>query len=151
MRFACSTIALVLILASPAHAESFTFNELKAKIFDARMALKTFVGGLRFCKELDGTNFYYQPRNRVLNLEEYHQSLDNLVKAQVFNPEEAAAVECRGRQPALGAGQKQALEEKETCKLVALLPELEKRLEELQPKPDKPEEPKKTTPGRRRR
>jgi hypothetical protein len=144
MRFACSTIALVLILASPAHAESFTFNELKAKIFDARMALKTFVGGLRFCKELDGTNFYYQPRNRVLNLEEYHQSLDNLVKAQVFNPEKRRPWNAEDAHQRWEQVKKQALEEKETCKLVALLPELEKRLEELQPKPDKPEEPKKT-------
>jgi hypothetical protein len=143
MRFACSTIALVLILASPVHAESFTFNELKAKIFDARMALKTFVGGLRFCKELDGTNFYYQPRNRVLNLEEYHQSLDNLVKAQVFNPEKRRPWNAEDANQRWEQVKKQAIEEKETCKLVALLPELEKRLEELQPKPEEPKEPKK--------
>jgi hypothetical protein len=143
MRFACSTIALVLILASPVRAESFTFNELKAKIFDARMALKTFVGGLRFCKELDGTNFYYQPRNRVLNLEEYHQSLDNLVKAQVFNPEKRRPWNAEDANQRWEQVKKQAIEEKETCKLVALLPELEKRLEELQPKPEEPKEPKK--------
>jgi hypothetical protein len=143
MRFACSTIALVSILASPVRAESFTFNELKAKIFDARMALKTFVGGLRFCKELDGTNFYYQPRNRVLNLEEYHQSLDNLVKAQVFNPEKRRPWNAEDANQRWEQVKKQAIEEKETCKLVALLPELEKRLEELQPKPEEPKEPKK--------
>ena len=50
------------------------------------MAQQMFAGGLKYCNELDGKSFYYQVRNRLLNLEEYAHSMENLVKAQVFNP-----------------------------------------------------------------
>jgi len=42
---------------------------------------------LRHCSELNGTNFYFQPRDRVLNLQDYRQSLENFVSEDVFNPE----------------------------------------------------------------
>ncbi len=92
-RFACGAIALMpacLILACPilpARAQNQAVDDLKGKIFDARMAKQTFAGGLKFCSELDGKHFYFQPRDRVLDLEEYHRSLENLAKQQVFNPE----------------------------------------------------------------
>jgi hypothetical protein len=135
-----------LMLASPARAESL-INDLKAKIFDARMALKTFVGGLRHCGELNGTNFYFQPRDRVLDLEEYHQSLDNLVKAQAFNPEKHHPWTEADANDRWEQVKKQAARDKEVCKLVAMLPELEKKLEEAEPKggaPNKGGEPKKS-------
>src|SRR5579884_900040 len=73
-------------LAQNAPSGDPAVNAIKGKIFDAQMAQKLFAGGLKFCKELDGTNFYFQPRDRVLNLEEYHRSLDNLARERVFNP-----------------------------------------------------------------
>jgi len=146
-RFACGAAALALVLASPADAEGLSFSEIKAKIFDARMALKTFVGGLRHCNELDGTNFYFQPRDRVLSLEEYHQSLENLVKAQVFNPQKKRPWSDADANDRWEQVKKQAARDKEVCKLVAALPELEKRLQEVEPKKEaepKAAEPKKS-------
>jgi hypothetical protein len=142
-RFAGGAVALALLLASPAHGESL-INDLKAKIFDAKMALKTFVGGLRHCNELDGTNFYFQPRDRVLNLEEYHQSLDNLVKSQAFNPEKHRPWTDADAHDRWEQVKKQAARDKEVCKLVSALPELEKRLEEAEHKTAEPNEPKKS-------
>ncbi len=151
-RLAPGAVALALMLAtlmlagSPARAESL-INDLKAKIFDARMALKTFVGGLRHCSELNGTNFYFQPRDRVLDLEEYHQSLDNLAKAQAFNPEKHRPWTEADANDRWEQVKKQAARDKEVCKLVAMLPELEKKLEEAEPKggePNKGGEPKKS-------
>ena len=146
IRFAGSVVVAALLLGSPARSEGL-INELKVKIFDAKMALKTFVGGLRHCSELDGTNFYFQPRDRVLNLEEYHQSLDNLVKAQVFNPEKRRPWTDADANARWEQVKKQAVRDKEVCKLVAMLPELEKKLEEAEHKgeePKKNEEPKKS-------
>ncbi len=111
------------------------------------MALKTFVGGLRHCGELNGTNFYFQPRDRVLDLEEYHQSLDNLAKAQAFNPEKHRPWTEADANDRWEQVKKQAARDKEVCKLVAMLPELEKKLEEAEPKggePNKGGEPKKS-------
>jgi hypothetical protein len=143
MPFAGGAVAAALLLGSPAHGEGL-INDLKAKIFDAKMALKTFVGGLHHCNELDGTNFYFQPRDRVLNLEEYHLSLDNLVKSQAFNPEKHRPWTDADAHDRWEQVKKQAARDKEVCKLVAALPELEKRLEEAEHKPAEPNEPKKS-------
>ena len=51
------------------------------------MAVQTFAQGLKHCGELNGTTFYMQTRDRVINLEDYHRSLDNLASQGVFNPE----------------------------------------------------------------
>ena len=85
-RLIFGAIALALVPASGAGAQSRDINELKGKIFDAHMAQQMFAGGLKYCNELNGKSFYYQLRNRILNLEEYFQSLENLVKAGVYNP-----------------------------------------------------------------
>lgn len=141
--FAGGGLVVVLLLGSPVRGEGL-INDLKAKIFDAKMALKTFVGGLRHCSELDGTNFYFQPRDRVLNLEEYHQSLDNLVKSQAFNPEKHRPWTDADARDRWEQVKKQATRDKEVCKLVSTLPELEKRLEEAEHKAADPNEPKKS-------
>jgi len=117
-----------------AYAQSSAVNELKAKIFDARMAQKLFVKGLRFCNEFDGTNFYFEANNRVLKLEDYRRSLENLAAAEVYNsqtrrPWTLADANARWQQ-----ARQQALEDKENCALVGSLPELEKKLEELEGK-----------------
>ena len=52
--------------ATPLHAQTAVINDLKGKIFDAKMAVQTFAAGLKHCAELDGSTFYMQPRDRVL-------------------------------------------------------------------------------------
>jgi hypothetical protein len=115
-----------------AQAQTATIDELKGKIFDARMAQQTFSGGLKYCTELNGKNFYFQVRNRILNLEEYLQSLENLVKAQVFNPDKHRPWTIEDAKERWELVKKQAQEDKEKCELVRKLPELEKQLQELQ-------------------
>src|SRR3974390_1033351 len=77
---------LALTVVSLLHAQD-SLNELKAKIWEAEVAQRNFAAGLPHCSELNGTNFYFQPRDRVLNLEDYRRSLDNLVTQGAFNPE----------------------------------------------------------------
>ena len=89
-RIACDA-ALLLITCSPLRAQDKAIDELKRKIFDARMAQQTFGEGLKYCPELNGKTFYFRVRNRILDLEEYFRSLEGLVKAQVFNPDGSQA------------------------------------------------------------
>jgi hypothetical protein len=131
-RFAYGAIALFLIPFSPLHAQNPAIDELKGKIFDARMARQTFADGLTHCNELDGKSFYYRLRNRVLNLEEYFRSLENLAKAQVFNPEKRRPWSLQDANERREEVKKQAQADREKCELVQSLPELEKRLQELQ-------------------
>jgi tRNA nucleotidyltransferase/poly(A) polymerase len=113
-------------------AQSPAIDELKGKIFDARMAQQTFAGGLKFCEDLNGKSFYFRLRNRVLNLEEYFQSLENLAKAQVYNPEKRRPWSLQDAKDRWEEVKKQAAEDKQKCELVQSLPELEKQLLELQ-------------------
>jgi hypothetical protein len=109
-------------------------DELKGKIFDARMMQQTFANGLRFCEELNGKGFYFQLRNRVLDLEEYLHSLENLAKAEVYNPEKRRPWSMQDAKERWEAVKKQAAEDKEKCELVKSLPQLEKQLQELEAK-----------------
>jgi hypothetical protein len=68
-------------------SQDTSINDLKAKIFDAKTVQQRFTSGLRHCSELNGTNLYFQPRDRVLNLEEYHRSLENFVSEGMYNSE----------------------------------------------------------------
>ena len=125
-------IILVVGILGAGQAQTATIDELKGKIFDARMAQQTFAGGLKYCNELNGKNFYFQVRNRILNLEEYLQSLENLVKAQVFNPDKRRPWTAEDAKERWELVKKQAQEDKEKCELVRKLPELEKQLQDLQ-------------------
>ena len=136
--FVCGAIALCLIPSTGARAQNPTVNDLKAKIFDARMAQKTFVNGLRFCEELDGTNFYFESRNRVLKLEDYHRSLENLAGAKVYNAETRRPWSEQDANARWEQVKRQALRDKETCALVASLPQLEKQLEQVEAKHEEP-------------
>jgi hypothetical protein len=71
-------------------------------------------------------------RNRILNLEEYFQSLENLVKAQVFNPDKRRPWTIEDAKERWEQVKKQAQEDKQKCELVRQLPDLEKQLQELQ-------------------
>jgi hypothetical protein len=100
------------------------FNELKAKIWEAEVAQRNFAAGLPHCSELNGTNFYFSRQNRLLNLQDYRRSLDNLVTQGVFNRQNADA---RWAQV-----QKQATTDQANCTAVASLPSLRQKLKELQ-------------------
>lgn len=128
----CGAIALFLIAGAHAQAQDVTADELKGKISDARMTQKTFANGLRFCNELNGTNFYFAPRNRVFNLEEYHRALDDLAKAQAYNPQTRRPWSAQDAEQRWEEVKRQAVRDKESCALVANLPQLEKRLEQMQ-------------------
>jgi hypothetical protein len=153
-RFACGAMALCLMPAcltpaclmlaclaasAPARAQNQAVDDLKGKIFDAHMAQQTFAGGLKFCNELDGQHFYFQARDRVLDLEEYHRSLDNLAKQQVFNPEKHRPWTDQDAAERWAQVQKQAASDQANCQLVASLPALEKQLDDMEKTPPAPE------------
>lgn len=125
--------ALVLCFGSVSagRAQSPAIDDLKGRIFDAHMAQQTFPG-LKYCSELTGNSFYFQLRNRVLRLEEYFQSLENMVKAQVYNPAKRRSWTLEDAKERWEEVKKQAEEDKRKCELVQSLPELEKKLQELE-------------------
>jgi hypothetical protein len=122
----------VVLSVAPLYAQTAAVDDLKGKIFDAKMAQQTFAGGLRHCSELDGTNFYFQARDRVLNLDEYHRALDSLAQQGVFNPETKRPWSQQDAEARWTQVQKQAGLDKANCALVASLPELQKKLDDLQ-------------------
>jgi hypothetical protein len=115
-----------------ARAQLAEINDLKGKIFDAKMAQQTFGKGLAHCSELDGTNFYFRQRDRILNLEEYHHSLESLAQQRTFNPETKRPWTEEDAVARWDLVQKQAAEDRTNCALIAHLPEMEKKLDELQ-------------------
>lgn len=129
-----AALALGFTVWVAAQAQDATINELHGKIFDARMAEQTFANGLKFCNELDGKGFYFQLRNRVLMLDEYFQSLENLVKAQVYNPQKKRPWSMEDAKERWEQVKKQAQEDKAKCELVRSLPKLEKQLQDLESK-----------------
>lgn len=122
----------VAFFASPLCAQTTAINDLKGKIFDAKMAQQTFAAGLKHCSELDGTTFYMQQRDRVLNLEDYHRSLDNLVAQGVFNPETKQPWNQHDADGRWDMVKKEAASDVTTCALVTSLPDLQKKLDDLQ-------------------
>ena len=132
---ACAAIGAVIAalnFAGPLHAQTAAINDLKGKIFDAKMARDSFAGGLPHCAELDGTNFYFPPRDRVLNLEDYKRSLESLVLGQVFNPDTKQPWNQQDADTRWAQVQELAITDRTNCALVASLPDLEKKLQALQ-------------------
>jgi hypothetical protein len=139
--FLFAMFVLMLCTTAAAHAQSAEINDLKGKIFDAKMAQQTFGRGLAHCSELDGTNFYFRQRDRVLNLDEYHHSLESLAQQRVFNPETKRPWNEEDAIARWDLVQKQAADDRTNCGLIAHLPELEKRLDELQKQAAVPNKP----------
>ncbi len=129
---AVGTLAAAVNFATPLRAQTPAMDDLRGKIFDAKMAQQAFAGGLRHCSELDGTNFYLEPRDRVLNLEDYHRSLDSLAAAEAFNPETKKPWSQADADARWAEVKQQATKDRANCALVASLPDLEKKLAELQ-------------------
>jgi hypothetical protein len=65
-------------------------------------------------------------------LDEYFRSLENLVKAQVYNPQKRRPWTLEDAKERWEEVKKQAEDDKQKCELVRKLPELEKQLQELQ-------------------
>jgi hypothetical protein len=92
---------------------------------------RNFAAGLRHCSELNGTNFYFEQRDRVLNLQDYHRSLDNLAAQAAFNPETRRPWSKQDADARWAQVQKEAATDQANCAAVASLPFLEKKLKEL--------------------
>jgi hypothetical protein len=133
IRLAYGAIALCFMPAA-AHAQNQAVDDLKGKIFDAHMTKQTFANGLKFCSELDGNHFYFQPRDRVLDLEDYHRSLESLARQKVFNPEKHRPWTDQDATERWEQVKQQAVTDKANCDLVASLPDLEKQLDDLEKK-----------------
>jgi hypothetical protein len=127
-----ASVALALNFSGSLHAQTAAINNLRGKIFDAKMAQQTFAGGLPYCSELNGTNFYFEPRNRVLNLDDYKRSLDNLVLQRAFNPETKQPWNQKDADARWAQVKDLAVTDQANCALVASLPDLQKQLEQLQ-------------------
>jgi tRNA nucleotidyltransferase/poly(A) polymerase len=124
---------IALTLASSLYAQDLTaVNNLKAKIWEAEVAQRNFAAGLPHCGELNGTNFYFYQRDRVLNLEDYRRSLDNLVAEGAFNPETRRPWNKQDAEARWAQVQKQAATDQANCAAVASLPSLRQKLKELQ-------------------
>ena len=133
-RIVCGSIALCLILLGLAHAQGLSIDEIKGRIFDAKMLKQTFANGLKFCNELNGNNFYFPPRDRVLDLDEYHRSLQSLVRQQVYNPERHKPWTEEDATDRWEQVKRQAAKDRGNCLLVASLPDLEKQLDDAEKK-----------------
>jgi tRNA nucleotidyltransferase/poly(A) polymerase len=107
-------------------------DDLRGKIFDAKMAEQQLGKGARFCEALDGKGFYFHLRDRVLDLEEYLHSLENLAKAEVYNPEKRRPWSLQDAKERWEQVKKDAAADKEKCALVKSLPQLEKQLQALE-------------------
>ncbi len=121
-----------LAVSASARAQTAEINDLKGQIFDAKMAQQTFGRGIAHCSELNGANFYFRQRDRVLNLEDYHRSLESLAQEHTFNPETRRPWNAEDAIARWDMVQKEAADDRRNCSLIAHLPELEKKLDELQ-------------------
>ena len=133
MRAGLWSLLLVLTASNPLHAQnSEALNDIKAKIWEAQLVQRNFSGGLRHCNELNGTNFYFEQRDRVLNLQDYRRSLDNFAAQGAYNPETKRPWNKQDADARWAQVQKDAVTHQANCAAVASLFFLEKKLKELQ-------------------
>lgn len=126
-------LLLVLTASTPLNAQnSEALNDIKAKIWEAQLVQRNFAGGLRHCTELNGTNFYFEQRDRVLNLQDYRRSLDNLAAQGAYNPEARRPWSKQDADARWAQVQKDAITHQANCAAVASLPFLERKLKELE-------------------
>jgi hypothetical protein len=128
-------ISIALLSASSLPAQNLTeLNDLKGKISEAELARRNFAAGLPHCSELNGANFYFSQRDRVLNLQGYRRSLDSLVATAAFNPETRRPWNKQDAEARWAEVQKQAMTDQANCAAVASLPSLLQKLKELEHK-----------------
>ena len=133
MRTMWWAVLLVLTASASLHAQtSEAVNEIKGKIWEAQLVQRNFSAGLRHCNELNGTNFYFEQRDRVLNLQDYRRSLDNLTAQGAYNPQTRHPWSKQDADARWAQVQKEAVTQQTNCATVASLPFLEKKLKEVQ-------------------
>jgi hypothetical protein len=133
MRRTYCAVLLVLTASTPLRAQnSEALNDVKAKIWEAQLVQRNFSAGLRHCNELNGTNFYFEQRDRVLNLQDYRRSLDNLTAQGAYNPETRRPWSKQDADARWEQVQKDAVTHQANCAAVASLPFLEKKLKEME-------------------
>jgi hypothetical protein len=126
-------VLLVLTASTPLLAQnSAALNDIKAKVWEAQLVQRNFAAGLRHCNELNGTNFYFETRDRVLNLQDYRRSLDNLAAQGAYNPETRRPWSKQDADARWAQVQKDAVTHQSNCAAVASLPFLEKKLKEME-------------------
>jgi hypothetical protein len=123
---------LVLNFSGSSRAQLAVINDLRGKIFDAKMLQETFLKGLTHCSEFDGTNFYFELRDRVLNLQDYRRALNSLAQGGIFNPETKKPWDQPDADKHWAQAQQLAAIDKANCALVASLPDMQKQLAQLQ-------------------
>jgi len=124
---------LALAVTGLLHAQDATaLNDLKAKIWEAELAQRNFAAGLRHCSELNGTNFYFDPRDRILSLQDFRRSLDNFVMQGAFNPVTRRPWNKQDADARWAQVRKQATTDQANCAAAASLPSLQKKLKQLQ-------------------
>ena len=89
---------------------------------------------MRYCNDLDGKHFYFETRDRVLDLDDYSKSLDNLVRDRAFNPEKKRPWNQRMPKSAWTWCRKMAVDDRANCELMANRASYEKQLNELEKK-----------------
>ena len=115
-------LLLVLTASTPLHAQNS----------EALIGAAKFCRRAAPCSELNGTNFYFEQRDRVLNLQDYRRSLDNLAAQGAYNPETKRPWNKQDADARWAQVQKDAVTHQANCAAVASLPFLEKKLKELQ-------------------
>jgi hypothetical protein len=104
-------------------------NDLKAKV--CRTGTQNFAAGLPHCSELHGTNFYFYPRDRALNLQDYRRARSTISSRRgAFNPETRRPW---NKQDADGQARVQKTRDHQSganCAAVASLPSLRQKLKE---------------------
>ncbi|HEX3936409.1 MAG TPA: hypothetical protein VHX43_02805 [Xanthobacteraceae bacterium] len=118
--------------AGPLYAQNAGADDLKSRIINVQIVQRAFAKALAHCTELNGANFYFQPRDRVLDLTDYHRSLDSLALQRAFNPETKRPWSQQDADARWTEVQKEAAQDQANCALVASLPFLQKKLQELQ-------------------
>ena len=134
IRAACVIAMGACLIPLLAYGQAPDANVLKSEIAEAQNVQRTFADGLQHCAVLDGSRFYNSGQKRVIVLSELQTSLQNLVKDQIFNPQKKRLWIAADIDERMKTAQAQADREKNNCNLVAKLPEMVKKLAELESK-----------------
>lgn len=129
---ALGIMSLAALVATPLRAQNADIEDIKGKIAAAQRAQQFFAKGLPHCKELNGTNFYFEARDRVFDLAEYHRSLNSLALQGNFNPATKKPWTQADADARWAEAQQLAINDRTNCELVASLPSLQNKLQALQ-------------------
>jgi hypothetical protein len=129
-RACAAALAIVVTAGFPAFAQEpdAAAKKLKNDISDAQNLQRVFADGLQHCAALNGTGFYNAVQKRVVVLSELRASMQNLINDQVFNAQKTHLWSKEDLDERMKAAQVQADKDKNSCNLVARLPDMVKEL-----------------------